>query len=184
MRETKCRIPCKYFTTTGKGQNSAGSSSDHWETGAYDIALLDAGIENWNVLKYTSVIPPQAQEITMKEALESYYDHGAALETIMAQANGQKGDFLCAGVGIMHVTLNGELIGGFAAEFEGPCSEEEARKALKESLQGIFDRRYKGKEGYEISDMRFITDNMIVDEEFGTVLAAICFVSYLIPDIN
>jgi len=186
MKEFGCRIPCKYFVTSGKGQTSEGSSSDHWETGAYDLALLDAQIGNWNIMQYTSVIPPQAKQIAIEDALDNYYTHGAVLESIMAQANGDRGEFICAGVGTIevHHLVDGEIwvkIGGFAAEFEGNCSEDMAKKHLKEALEGIFQRRYSGKDDYKMGDMTFETTSLMIDEAWGTCLSAICFVTHEIP---
>ena len=48
------RVPHKYFLTTGKGESDAGSKFLPAETGSYDAALNSAGIENANVIKYTS----------------------------------------------------------------------------------------------------------------------------------
>ena len=180
---TGCRIPCDYVVVSGAGQTSSGSSSDHWETGAYDIALLDAGIENFNVMEYTSVLPLESNEISWEDA-QQYFHHGAVLETIKAQMNGTRGQVLCSGVGRMWVKHHGKRIGGFAAEFEGNCSERVAIEALTESLEGIFERRYGGKQSYEIEDMKFDTRELIVDEEFGTVFVAICFLNYIYPQIE
>ena len=55
------RVPCEYFITVGGGESDAGSKGLPFETGSYDAALKDAGIENVNVVKYTSVIPPVAK---------------------------------------------------------------------------------------------------------------------------
>jgi hypothetical protein len=35
-----------------------GGGTDPWETGSYDLALEEAHIENFNIVAYTSVIPP------------------------------------------------------------------------------------------------------------------------------
>ena len=56
------RIPKDYFVTTGYGETDKGSGIDPWETGAYDLALKSAQIENFNIVEYTSVLPPEATE--------------------------------------------------------------------------------------------------------------------------
>ena len=48
---------------------SQGGGTDPWETGAYDLALEEAGIENFNVVAYTSVIPPEATEVLPMSAV-------------------------------------------------------------------------------------------------------------------
>jgi pyruvoyl-dependent arginine decarboxylase (PvlArgDC) len=40
------RVPYEYFITSGKGESSAGSAGLPYETGSYDAALNDAGIQN------------------------------------------------------------------------------------------------------------------------------------------
>ena len=57
------RIPRTYFCTAGFGQSSEGSGLDPFHTESFDAALRTAGIENYNVMTYSSVIPPEAEEI-------------------------------------------------------------------------------------------------------------------------
>jgi hypothetical protein len=52
--EIGCRIPKEYFWVIGWEESDAGI-----ETGSYDAALHMAGIENYNVMLYTSVLPPE-----------------------------------------------------------------------------------------------------------------------------
>jgi len=177
----ECRVPKHYFVTSGAGQITQDAGADHYETGSYDLALLDASIENFNVVKYTSVVPKNAEEIPLDEA-KKYFRHGAVLECIMAQMNGPQGEHLCAGVGRCKCKVNGSYIGGFAAEYEGNASTEKAEKILEKDLQGIVDRRY-GKSG-EMFDLEFTIRDLVVDDEYGTVLAAICFITYEFPVIG
>jgi hypothetical protein len=64
------RIPYEYFITKGKGESNAGSEGLPYETGSYDAALNNAGIENCNVIEYTSVIPTEAKQISKEEGLK------------------------------------------------------------------------------------------------------------------
>lgn len=96
------RIPAKYFVTAGSGQTDIGPGQDPWETGSYDLALLQANIANFNVVPYTSVLPPESSEIPLDEA-KKYFHHGAVVEVIMADQNGVKGDTLTTGVGRIYV---------------------------------------------------------------------------------
>lgn len=178
------RIPQLYFTTTGSGQTDLGSGHDPWETGSYDLALLKAGIENFNIMEYSSVLPPESKEISQQEA-KKYYHHGAVLETIMANVNGRQGDQLCAGVGRIQVRrkADGKHIGGFAAEYEGHASAAQAKEILHQSLLGIFNRRYSPTE-YEYFDEKFTIEAFTVTKKWGTVLAALSFVSYIHPVLD
>jgi pyruvoyl-dependent arginine decarboxylase (PvlArgDC) len=61
------RVPHEYFITKGKGQSSCGSKGLPYETGSYDAALSDAGIEDANIIEYTSVMPPTSIEISREK---------------------------------------------------------------------------------------------------------------------
>ena len=186
------RIPYEYFVTMGHNDTDLGPGDDPWETGSYDLALMNASIENFNVLKYTSVLPPESREISLSEA-KDYFHHGAVVETIMSDQNGVKGDTLCTGVGRIWVTtLDGELIGGFAAEYkkkyEGQIvpegqAREEASAALTTSLLGEVNRRYNASE-YQFSEPTYAVDYLQVNKKFGTSLVALCWVSYIFPEIE
>jgi pyruvoyl-dependent arginine decarboxylase (PvlArgDC) len=183
------RIPYEYFVTMGHNDTDLGPGDDPWETGSYDLALMDASIENFNVLKYTSVLPPESREINLSQARE-YFHHGAAIETIMSDLNGAKGDTLCTGVGRIWVnTLDGALVGGFAAEYKKKYNqtvvpEDEARSAAKDalhtSLMGEVNRRYNGSE-YQFSEPTYAIDYLPVQKKYGTSLVALCWVNYIFP---
>jgi arginine decarboxylase len=175
------RIPKDFFVVKGFGETDAGGGADPYETGSYDLALEDAGIENFNIVPYTSVMPAESTEISVTEARRLFH-HGSVLEVIMAKMNGTLGDRISAGVARMQVRRkkDGLHIGGFAAEYEGHASAEVMCDILKSDLQNIFDRRYNSDE-YEIFDTQFTTRTAEITKGFGTVLASICFITYLQP---
>src|SRR5438309_9756364 len=73
--EIGCRIPKDYFWVIGWGESDVGI-----ETGSYDAALTMAGVENFNVMLYTSVLPPEAVELRHLPDIH----HGSVLEGIIA----------------------------------------------------------------------------------------------------
>jgi hypothetical protein len=101
-----------------------------------------------------------------------------------------KGDTLCTGVGRIWVrTPEGELVGGFAAEYKKKYenqtvpeeqAREEAKKALHTSLMGEVNRRYNAGE-YQFSDPTYAIDYLLVQKKYGTSLVALCWVSYIFP---
>lgn len=175
-----CRIPHEYFVTSGSGQTNEGPGNDHFETGSYDLALLDASIENFNVMKYTSVMPKEAVQIGLNEAKPRFH-HGAVLECIMAMQNGENGDTITAGVGVCKVEVDGVIIGGFAAEYEGDAPEEQAKTILEGDLARIVDRRYRGHK-VNVFDEQYVIKSCKVGLKYGTVLAAVCFLSHIYPE--
>lgn len=190
------RVPYEYFMTSGAGESDAGSKGLPFETGSYDEALTNAGIENANVIEYTSVIPTDAKEISKTEGLKRL-QWGEVLECIKAQANGNKGSLISAAVMTTSVySPNGHYLGGFACEYSGSGTKAEAEKSLEVSIAGIIERRkygimpkmgtlYKDTKtslGYTIHPGKiFIYDSLKVKKHHGSVFTAICFVSYKFP---
>ena len=187
------RIPQYYFVTAGSGDTDIGPGEDPWETGSYDLALLEANLANFNVVPYTSVLPPESKEVTLEFA-KQFFHHGAVVETIIAQQNGVQGDTLTTGVGRIWVRekATGKAIGGFAAEFRKVYNGEqvsedeavaEAEKFLKISLDGEVSRRYDPSE-VESYGMTFETNYEYVDKAYGTSLTALAWVTYIYPEYS
>jgi arginine decarboxylase len=187
------RIPYEYFLTKGAGESNVGSKGLPYETGSYDQALTIAGIQNANVIEYTSVIPTGAKEISREEGL-ARIQWGEVMECIKAQANGPKGSFISAAVMTTSVyDPSGKYLGGFACEYSGSGDQKACEKSLTESIAGIIERRGFGSivgeckmysnnvtdKGYKFHPgTKFVYDSLRVKEHHGSVLAAICFVSY------
>ena len=49
-------IPTKHFVTKGSGETSLG-----YHPGAFDIAMERAGIENYNLVPYSSILPADCE---------------------------------------------------------------------------------------------------------------------------
>lgn len=193
------RVPYEYFITKGKGESNAGSEGLPYETGSYDAALTEAGIQNTNVIEYTSVMPTDSREISKEEGLKRI-QWGEVLECIKAQANGKKNSKISVAVMTTDVTdPKGKYLGGFACEYSGSGTEKEAGVSLMESIIGIIKRRgygtlkentqmgkdYKTDRGYTIHPGKIFTyDNLVVTKEHGSVFTAICFVSYKFPTLS
>jgi arginine decarboxylase len=193
------RLPHEYFLTTGNGESNAGSKGLPYETGSYDAALNSAGIENANVMVYTSVVPPSAKKIPKDKAL-SRIKWGQVLECIKAETNGLKGETISAGVMITKVyNKKKEYMGGFACEYSGSGNKKEIEESLLHSVKDMIERRGYGKlgpstkvykdnvtsKGYIIHPgAEFIWESMQVTKHAGSVLAAICFMSFNVDVLN
>jgi arginine decarboxylase len=135
------RIPYEYFLTKGSGESNVASKGFPYETGSYDQALNVAGIQNANVIEYTSVIPTGAKEITREEGL-SRIQWGEVMECIKAQANGPKGSFISAAVMTTSVyDPSGKYLGALACEYSDSGDQKACEKSLTESIVGIIERR-------------------------------------------
>lgn len=166
-----CRIPRSFFTTNGKGESDITVHA-----GSYHLALKDAGIECYNIMTYSSIMPGIAVEVPKPNK----YVHGAVLESIMAVATAKKGERCTAGVivGWLFSKRTGEKYGGLVCEHNGAYAVEEIEKKLRASLNELYDAF---KEDYDLSDMRIMTESFIPQKENGTALVAIGFVDYVVP---
>ena len=171
--EIGCRIPKEYFWVIGWGESDVGI-----ETGSYDAALHMAGIEDYNVLLYTSVLPPEAAELPHLPDIH----HGSVLEGIIAvQHTDKPGTRITAGLLMAKVYRNsdGSSLGGFACEYAGNGSVEEAEINLREAMQQLFARRYQTKL-YSLEIGKSVARTYTPDKPFGTILVGIGFASYLV----
>lgn len=167
-------IPRSYFVTQGAGESDVGIHA-----GSYDDALKKANIENCNIIKYSSVMPPEAREVPVPDKIH----HGAVLETIHAEMSGMKGEVLTAGLITWKVRrlADGQVIGGFVAEYSGHAAKSTAEQNLTESMHGMNERRGYGLDQYEIIDVRVAVESFTPRKTYGTVIAAIGFVDYIAP---
>src|ERR1700722_18497289 len=175
--EIGSRIPREYFWVIGWGESDVGI-----ETGSYDAALHMAGIENYNVMLYTSVLPPEAVELSHLPDTH----HGSVLEGIIAiQHTDKPGTRITAGVLLAKVFRNsgGGYLGGFACEYAGNGSMEEAEANLQQAMQQLFARRYKAK-SYKLEFGKSVVRTFMPEKRFGTILVGIGFSSYLVPILN
>lgn len=115
------RFPTLAFISGGTGQANDGIPPQPFETFCYDSALLQAKIENFNVVPYTSVLPKELfGNIVPVDQVASTFKHGAVLEVIMA-GNGariEQHKAIATGIGICWgKDRKGNFIGGWAAEY-------------------------------------------------------------------
>jgi arginine decarboxylase len=172
-----CRIPHDYFVTKGVGESDITIHA-----GSYHLALKNAGIEMYNIMTYSSIMPKIANEI--KKPDPSAIIHGSVMECIMAVAHSQKGKKATAGIiyGWLYDKVTGEKFGGLVCEHNGDYSLEEINKKLNASISELY---YNGfSEKYDLRDIRVITDTISPEKRYGTALVSICFTNYVYPVIN
>lgn len=171
--EIGCRIPRDYFWVIGWGESDVGI-----ETGSYDAALTMAGIENFNVLLYTSVLPPEAVELPHLPAIH----HGSVLEGIIAvQHTDRPGTRITAGILLAKVfRKSGSYFGGFACEYAANGTVEDAAANLHAAMKGLFERRYSASL-YKLEFGKSLVRTFTPKKAFGTVLVGIGFSSFLSP---
>jgi arginine decarboxylase len=172
--EIGCRIPREFFWAIGWGESDVGI-----ETGSYDAALTMAGIENFNIMLYTSVLPPEAVEM---EALPDIH-HGSVLEGIIAvQHTDVPRTRITAGVLLAKVYRHSDqsYLGGFACEYSANGTVEEAEANLHQAMNELFARRYSAAL-YRLETGKCVVRTFVPDRRYGSVLVGIGFSSYLSP---
>lgn len=172
---TENRVPTKYFTTQGQGESNIA-----FHPGSYDAAVKNAKMENWNGVGYSSLLPPDAQEVPIPKV----YPHGSELMMIMARCDCKKGKKANAALGRAWVYNENEKdkpVGGLVAEFTKigkNVDEKAANNFLNRSLKEMFDRR-EYPSTYRLSEREMIGfESIAPTKKYGTALVAIGFVEY------
>jgi arginine decarboxylase len=71
-------------------------------------------------------------------------------------------------------------LGGFACEYAGNGSVEEAEANLRDAMQQLFARRYKTR-FYKLEFGKSVIRTYTSEKLYGTILVGIGFASYLVP---
>jgi len=169
------RIPKDYFVTTGSGESDITIHA-----GSFHLALKKAGIEMANIMTYSSILPSIANRVFSPQ----HITHGAVVESIMAVANGRKGEQLSAGIiyGWLFDKFTGEKFGGLVCEHNGNYSRKEIVNLLTLSLNELYFNGFS--EQFDLKDQEMIIETHTPSKEYGTALVALCFTNYLYPVLD
>jgi len=184
---TGTRVPTLGFITGGTGQSDLGIPPQEYETFAYDSALLEAGIQDFNVVPYTSVLPKELDGniVLDVQKVKPHFHHGSVLEVIMAGTGAAHQEYaaIATGLGLCWAeTQSGQFVGGFAAEFvqrytaqiDSVVAGAEARLWLTKSLDHELSIRGLRKRGeYDV-----YVNWMNLEQRFGYCLTALGFLNF------
>ncbi len=180
------RYPTLAFHTGGSGQADDGIPPQPFETFCYDSALLEAKIQDFNVVPYTSVLPPELfGNIVSVDEVAHTFKHGAVLEVIMAGNGARREEHkaIATGVGIVWgKDKNNNFIGGWAAEYveyfdtfiDDEIAQAHAQMWLKKSL--THELEIRGVEQH--SDFQFFHNFTNITQAFGYSLTALGFLNF------
>ena len=165
------RFPTLAFITGGAGQANEGIPPQPFETFCYDSALMEAKIENFNVVPYTSVLPKEVYgNIVPVDKVVNQFKHGAVLEVIMAGngANRDEHKAIATGLGICWgKDKNGELI-------DDDIAKGHAEMWLNKSLNHELEIR--GVEKH--SDFQLYHNFINIEQQFGYCLTCLGFLNF------
>lgn len=184
------RYPTLAFHTGGVGQAEDGIPPQPFETFCYDSALTQAKIQDFNVVPYTSVLPPELyNNIVPVDKVSKFFKHGAVLEVIIA-GNGaciNEHRAIATGVGICWgKDKDGKLIGGWAAEYveyfptyiDDEIAKGHAEMWLNKSLNHELELR--GVEKH--SEFQLFHNYINITQQFAYCLTALGFLNFETAD--
>ena len=180
------RYPTLAFHTGGSGQADDGIPPQPFETFCYDSALKEAKIQDFNVVPYTSVLPPELYgNIVPVEKVEKNFKHGAVLEVIMA-GNGariEEHKAIATGVGIVWgKDKKGNFLGGWAAEYveyfdtyiDDDIAKAHAEMWLTKSMNHELELRDVDKH----SEFQIFHNYINITQNFAYCLTALGFLNF------
>ena len=180
------RYPTLAFQTGGAGQSDVGIPPQPFETFCYDSALLEAKIENFNVVPYTSVLPKELYgNIVPVDKVVGQFKHGAVLEVIMAGngANRDEHKAIATGVGICWGKNDkDELIGGWAAEyveyFDTQINDEIAQGHANMWLTKSLSHELEIRGVQKHSEFQFFHNYINITKPFAYCLTCLGFLNF------
>lgn len=184
------RYPTLAFHTGGAGQSDDGIPPQPFETFCYNSALAQAKIQDFNVIPYTSVLPPELKDnIVPVDKVSKFFKHGAVLEVIMAGngANSSEHRAIATGVGVCWgKDKMGKLIGGWAAEYveyfptyiDDEIAKGHAEMWLNKSLKHELEIR--GVEKH--SEFQLYHNYINITRQFGYCLTCLGFLNFETAD--
>jgi arginine decarboxylase len=179
-------IPKKIFFVKGTG------FSRNSELRSFEEALRDAGIERFNIVKVSSIIPPFCKEVSREEGLKDLKTGQLVYSVISRISSKKKNVIVCASIGVakpideaLHGYLSEYHTIGVKTEKVGEFSEGLAAEMLA-TIRGIpfnSNTDFKGKQeilkinGTNI-ETKNITETAKVKKigEWVTVIAAAIFI--------
>lgn len=179
-------VPKKIFFVKGKG------FSLNSKLRSFEEALRNAGIEKFNLVKVSSIIPPQCKEVMKSEGLK-HLETGQVVYSVLSKiSSNNKDDLICSSIGVAKPTSEGFY--GYLSEHHsidikpeklGEISEGLAAEMLATTL-GIsfnFESDYAKKKEIlridgKIIEIKNITESTTIkkDGEWATVLVAAVFI--------
>ncbi len=150
-------IPTRFFVTSGKGINKTS------ELNAFDLALLQAGIGEQNLVSVSSVLP-----IGIRQVDRQRMPRGAITHAVLARHGGGEGEVISAGIAYAFRT-DGE--GGYVAEAHLHGSQKSLKEFLKWRMQEIAHFR-----GVELRRIQYRTEELSIPmDHYGVCIAACVF---------
>lgn len=158
-------IPKSYFITSGVGEDEIS------EINAFDLALLNAGIANYNWVQVSSILPLDASLDENKKLPKE----GAILFCVMARMDGKQGEEIQSGIAIGLCKDNenksyGLIIESNLIDCDGELIEDKLNSKLKKMSEirklNIVDKKIN------------LSKRIKISKKFGTTISIVIFNDY------
>lgn len=150
-------IPKEFFVTSGKAVSSVSKLN------AFDLALKAAGIEHCNIVKVSSILPPNCREVSQRTL-----PVGAITYAVLARMDGSAGSTISAGIALAHEAKDGY---GIVAEAHGHMDEKTTRDVLESRVKEMARAR-----GIEIGEIKYRIETLNVPlEKYGCTVVALIY---------
>ena len=179
-------VPKKIFFVKGKGFSSNS------ELRSFEEALRDAGIEKFNIVRVSSIIPPFCREVNKEEGLKEL-EVGQIIYSVLSKISSNKADdLICASIGVAKPKEKGDY--GYLSEkhtkSEDPANVARTTEELAAEMLATthgFTLNYQldssnGKKRYKVDDKiietKSHTESVLIKRhgEWATVIAAAIFI--------
>lgn len=150
-------VPKKFFVTSGK------ATSPVTDLNAFDLALMNAGMSEQNMVAVSSVLPVGIEEVEPHEL-----PMGAVTFCVLAQMRGRSGDMISAGVAY---AFRKDGVGGYVAEGHHHGSKESLEDELRRKMKEMARIR-----GVELGEVTCRAEELSIPaDEYGCCLASVVF---------
>ena len=150
-------VPTRFFVTSGKGINKTS------ELNAFDLALLQAGIGDANLVSVSSVLPIGIRQIDRVPIAR-----GAITHAVLARYSGGEGEVISAGIAY---GFRADGQGGYVAEAHLHGTQKSLKEFLRWRMQEIAHFR-----GVELRRIQYRTEELSIPmDHYGVCIAACVF---------
>ena len=146
---------------------AAGTATGPTAVSAYDAALADAGVHNYNLLTLSSVVPAGAEIATVEEAPD-LGPAGGKLHAVRARATVEGTGRATAALGW---TRDGETGPGVFYEAGGEFDRREARRRIRRGLERAREIRSWDLDGSTVETASVRTDG----DSFATAVVVAAY---------
>jgi arginine decarboxylase len=161
------RIPNQYFIVSGSGE-----SNYEIHAGSYHMALYEAGIHNYNILTYSSVLPATATEIKITDNIIPF---GSELYTIMSCIHGNQNEYIACGLAFGDLYDYNNKIGSIVCEV---TNKDENINIHTQLSNAITDLHIKTYSKYQLKNIQYFSNKLKPKLKYGSTLISICFYNY------